>query len=85
MSHQTVRYLPYSRSDVSREAWKIEDPELEELDFRRQQRTVEPNGKKNPPKIKIKKFVKLIHQPYSSNRLTNFEYMTGNKNKNCTV
>ena len=84
MSHRTVRYLPYSRSDVSREAWKIEDPELEDLDFRRQQRTVEPNGK-NPPKIKIKKFVKLIHHPYSSNRLTNFEYMTGNKNENCTV
>ena len=36
-----------SRSDVSREAWQIEDPELEDLDdFRRQQRTVEPNGKK---------------------------------------
>ena len=49
LSHRTVRYLPYSRSDVSREAWKIEDPELEDLDFRRQQRTVEPNGK-NPSK-----------------------------------
>ena len=34
------------RSDVSREAWQIEDPELEDLDFCRQQRTVEPNGKK---------------------------------------
>ena len=42
-----------SRSDRSREAWQIEDPELEDLDFRHQQRTVEPNGK-NPPKIKIK-------------------------------
>ena len=85
MGEQVCRGICLSRSDVSREAWKIEDPELEDLDFHRQQRTVEPNGKKNPPKIKIKKFVTLIHHPYSSNRLTNFEYMTGNKNENCTV
>ena len=43
--------------------------------------TVGPHGK-NPPKIKLKKFVKLTDNNYACNDLTNFEahVKTGNGN-----